>query len=130
MPGKIYRIVCGEYFYYGSCTTSIADRKKVHKHRSKKPSGKLYEMINGKEWNIELVFEAPEGSNLREIEDAYIKPNLENPFCLNERSAKFDSEKDKRRKKNWYESNRERLLLKAKERHKMLSEGRIHPDLG
>jgi hypothetical protein len=50
---------------------------------------------------------------LRAEEDKYVKPELKNELCLNERSAIWDIEKDKTRQKEWYVKNRERLLQKA-----------------
>jgi hypothetical protein len=115
--GKIYIIRCGEYFYYGSCITSILRRACTHKYRAKNKTNKLYDYIKDKEWTIELVkkYACNSKEELRTEEDKYVRPNLSNNLCLNERCAVWDIEKDIRRKKEWYKNNRERLLIKAKE---------------
>ena len=55
---------------------------------------------------------------LRAEEDKYVKPELNNELCLNERGATWDIEKDKARQKEWYVKNRERLLQKANASYK------------
>lgn len=52
-------------------------------------------------------------------EDEYIKPNLNNPFCLNGYCATWDKEKDSKRKKEWYEKNKERISIMRKEQCKL-----------
>ena len=121
--GKIYRIKSGDYFYYGSCITSIARRATTHRYRGKNAekkqySNKLYKHINANKWTIELVCDVPcqSKAELLAKEDEYVKPNLSNPLCLNDHSATWDKEKDSARKKVWYEQNRERLCARNKER--------------
>lgn len=117
--GKIYIIKCGDYFYYGSCITSLSRRATTHKYKSKKLERKLYAYIRDKEWTIELVCEWPCETklDLMKKEDEYVKPNLTNPLCLNERSALWDKEKDSNRKKEWYKANRERILEKLHQKY-------------
>jgi hypothetical protein len=113
--GKIYKISCGEHYYYGSCITSIQRRATTHRYRAKTQKAKLYDHIKDKEWSISLVKDFPckTKEELRAEEDKYVKPELKNELCLNERSAIWDIEKDKARQKEWYVKNRERLLQKA-----------------
>ena len=115
--GKIYKIICGDYFYYGSCITSIQRRAITHRYRAKTQNNKLYSYIKDKEWSITLVKEFPckTKEELRIEEDFYVKAELDNQLCLNERSAVWDIEKDKARQKEWYNKNKERLLKKAKD---------------
>lgn len=113
---KIYKIVCGEYFYYGSCQTSLGKRKVNHRCRAKTYENKLYNYIKDKDWDIELVKEFPCNTvnELRQEEDKYVRQHLTSPFCLNERSATLDVEKEKARKKKWYDNNRDRILERAR----------------
>ena len=115
--GKIYKIICGDYFYYGSCITSIQRRAITHRYRAKTQNNKLYSYIKDKEWSITLVKEFPCKTKEELIieEDFYVKAELDNQLCLNERSAVWDIEKDKARQKEWYNKNKERLLKKAKD---------------
>lgn len=119
MDGKVYRIICGDRFYYGSCITSIARRAITHRFRAKTKSNKLYDFIKNKDWSIELVkaVACATQAELRLEEDKFVREHLTNPLCLNERSAVWDVEKDITRKKEWYKKNRERLLEKAKARY-------------
>lgn len=113
---KIYRIVCGDKFYYGSCITSINKRAVNHRCRAKTLDNKLYAYIKNKEWAIELVEEFPCNNHLelRRKEDEYVRQYLADENCLNERSATLDVEKEKRRKKQWYMDNRDRILERAR----------------
>ena len=117
--GKIYKISYGEYFYYGSCITTLQRRAITHRYRAKTIPNKLYNFIKDKDWVITLVKDHPCGSKeeLCAEEDKYIRGELSNPLCLNERSSVWDIEKDINRKKEWYKANRERLLAKAKAYH-------------
>jgi hypothetical protein len=124
--GKIYIIRCGEYFYYGSCITSLQRRATTHRYRATHPSikqyqSKLYNCIKDAEWAIELVEEYPAQSklDLLQKEDTYIRKVLNDPYCLNDRSSIWDKEKDSNRKKKWYIENKERLLKKAKIRYEI-----------
>lgn len=117
--GKIYKIKCDNYFYYGSCITSLERRATTHRYKAKKNTSKLYSFIKDKEWTIELIEKIACASKLELLqkEDEYVKPFLSDPLCLNERSATWDIEKDKARKKVWYEANKERILKKAREEY-------------
>jgi hypothetical protein len=115
--GKVYRINCEDHFYFGSCITSVSRRGITHRYRAKSANNKLYAFISDKEWTICLVKDFPCNSmkELREEEDKYIKDSLSNPLCLNERSSIWDKDKDSKRKKQWYEANKERISQKNKE---------------
>jgi hypothetical protein len=115
--GKIYKITSGDYFYYGSCITTIARRQITHRYRAKKKTSKLYNHIKTNDWTMELVcnFACKSKAELLAKEDEYVKPNISNPKCLNERSACWDKEKDSARKKVWYELNKERILAEKKQ---------------
>lgn len=41
--GKIYMIKCDDYFYYGSCITSLERRATTHRYRSKNITIKKYQ---------------------------------------------------------------------------------------
>jgi len=115
--GKIYKITCGDYYYYGSCITSLSRRATTHRYRANKISNRLYDYIKDKEWSISLVKDYPCSSQeeLRTEEDKFVKNELTNELCLNERSAVWDIEKCKAKQREWYIANRERLLIKARE---------------
>lgn len=121
--GKIYRIKCDDYFYYGSCITSLARRATTHRYKAKLLDRKLYNYIKDKEWTIELVCEYPcnTKTDLMIKEDEYVRPNLNNLLCLNERSATWDKEKDSNRKKEWYKANKERICTKRKQQYQVIS---------
>lgn len=119
MRGHIYKIECEDRFYYGSCSTTIQRRTYTHRYRAARLSNKLYDFIKDKAWSLTLV-ETVEVENKRALcakEDEYVRPNLSNPLCLNERSATWDYEKDQERKKKWYRENAERICEKQKLRY-------------
>lgn len=118
--GKIYRLTCGDYFYYGSTITSLLRRATTHRYRAKTKSNKLYDYIRDKEWTIILIKDFPckTKEELVAEESSYIKKELTNHYCLNERCSVWDIEKDTARKKEWYEKNKERILAKQKAKYR------------
>lgn len=120
--GRIYIIRCGAYYYYGSCTTSIARRKALHKHKSALSNRKLYQYIRGKDWTIEQVaeVECKTVGELREIENTYICQHLGSPYCLNDRQAKgYNKHRERARKRRWYLRNREAILERLREQRQI-----------
>jgi hypothetical protein len=98
----IYKFLIGDYWYVGSTTESIKERMRHHKEASvKHPEWKLYKYIheNGG-WDVvhvELVefWKHDIRTEVWEKENLYIK--LDDPFCLNTRSAKMCYEKAAKR---------------------------------
>ena len=119
--GKVYKIQCVDgHFYYGSCITTLERRSYTHRQRAKQenPTCALYKHIKDKEWKIVLVKSVvcANRNELQKEEDTLIQSSRNDPLCLNTRSAVFNVDKDKERKKQWYIDNREKVLKKAKER--------------
>jgi len=116
LEGKIYKISCGDLFYYGSCTTTLPRRKYTHKQRCQTVENKLYKAIKDKPWTIELIELriCKSREELRLLEDTYVRPALNDSNCLNERCAVFNVEKDKKRKSEWYKANKDKILEKAR----------------
>ena len=108
MEGKIYRISIGDYFYYGSTKHTLKRRLSSHKSKSKTEISKLYTKIRELGWDcvkMELIeeYSCETKLQLREREDFFIKPYLQNSLCLNEKSAVFNEEYQKQ----WVENNKE-----------------------
>ena len=80
---------------------------------------KLYQYIRDKDWGIELVCAYPclSKAELLAKEDEYIHPHLTDENCLNSRSSILDKQKDKDRKKAWYETNKERILAGLRDKY-------------
>ena len=124
MIGNIYKIVCGNHFYYGSTTQTLPNRKKCHTYRIKNggnrhSSSKLYNHLRDKEWTMELVesIECNDSKELKKREDEIILQYINNEFCLNSYNSQLNKEKDKQRKKDWYKANREHCIELAKENY-------------
>lgn len=121
--GKIYRLVVGDSYYYGSTITSLDRRLYNHKQMIiRRPNLRLYVKIQEVGWDnvsIELVENYPCESykELIKKETTYI--NLEDPLCLNMRPAYCSVEEGKKRDaksmKIWRENNKEYLAGKNKE---------------
>ncbi len=105
--GKIYRVLIGGSYYYGSTTTSLEQRLQSHKYTSKKhPEMKLYKkaLESGgiDTMTIELVEAYPceNKTELLQRENTHI--NLSDPLCLNMRPAylTYDERKQKEKEQN------------------------------
>lgn len=121
--GKIYRIVVGDSYYYGSTVLSLSQRLYGHKaYCERNPCVKVYAKIQEVGWDsvvIELVEDYPCESNteLRQRETTYI--NLSDPLCLNTYRAYCSEEEGKERDaealKKWRENNKEYTTNYGKE---------------
>ena len=85
---KIYKIIFGEYFYYGCTIQSLSKRFGVHKALSKLyPDRKLYKTVAGKwdEVKIEIVerVKCNTHKELRMRENEYIKTHISDEKCMN-----------------------------------------------
>jgi hypothetical protein len=100
---KIYRVLVGGSYYYGSTTVPLDERLCSHKYMSKKhPNMKLYKKaleLGLDSMTIELVENYPCNSNkeLLQRENTYI--NLSDPLCLNMRPAYQTSDEKKQKEK-------------------------------
>jgi hypothetical protein len=93
IKGVVYAILDDEYFYIGSTTKPIEERMYNHKMASTQKSykySKLYNYINEVRGNwdniIYIILENVECNTLRELENkeySYLKPHLNDPYCLN-----------------------------------------------
>lgn len=144
--GKIYKLQCEDgHFYIGSTATELRKRLKGHKDKSKEsPEQRVYKHINTLGWDkvrIVLIEDYPceNKQQLVHKEDEFIRIYKDDILCLNSFYSHRTPEqyqeylnnhkeykktwavenKDtiKERQANWYQQNRERLLVKAKERH-------------
>lgn len=102
---KIYKLVDDdEYYYYGSTCQTLEDRFSKHQNQSEKsPNAKVYQHFLNIGWNnvkIQLVtneFSIENKDQLRQFEDTFIEPVLNDPKCLNERRAYVSIEEKKKR---------------------------------
>lgn len=121
--GKIYKIQCEDgYYYYGSCITTLERRSYTHRLRAKtNTTCLLYKHIKDKCWKIVLVknVSCSNRNELRREEDLFIQQSKDDMFCLNDRFAILNIEKDKLRKKKWYEDNKERILQKLRDNYQV-----------
>ena len=93
ISGTIYAIIDDGYFYIGSTTKTLEVRIQQHITDSKKKSNKyskLYRYINEVRGNwddiIYIPLETVECKTLRELENkeySYIKPHINDKYCLN-----------------------------------------------
>lgn len=88
---KIYKIVIGEYYYFGSTRTSPSERLYCHKAMSMRyPDRKLYKHITlaGGWDNVKMIvverFPCDSREELQRKEDSYIREHLSDEHCLNE----------------------------------------------
>lgn len=136
---KIYKLVDNsEYYYIGSCSTTLARRYYIHKQNSKKkPELKVFKVFTHEKFiNNEIKIILIEELNLenrdqlRREEDKYIRNSLKDPFCLNSIHAVLNLEQMKQHKleyaethkkesaeqhKIYYESHKNEILQNAKE---------------
>jgi len=118
--GKIYRLESDSgHFYYGSTTKSLKERLGVHRRYSIKGESRVYRFIreHGKDkMRITLVLDYPceTKEQLRQKEDEYIRPQLTNPLCLNERLAFLTEEEALTYDKEYYSKHKESILAQNK----------------
>ena len=112
--GKIYKLQINDgNFYIGSTRTDLRKRLYEHKSRSKnEPEIKLYKHI-GENWeNVKIIlienFPCNSRQELLKKEDEYIQKELKNELCLNSHRASIT-------KKEYYETNKEKIREKQKE---------------
>ena len=90
---KVYKLVIGDFYYYGQTKCSLEERLRTHHNDFKRLNTKLYNKIRELGWEnvrIELVEEC---ENSREIENKLIKESLDDDFCLNTRRS-FNTDED------------------------------------
>jgi len=124
MEGKIYRLLCNDgHYYIGSTTKSLRERKAGHEARSKNYTSKVYDYINTVGWDtVQIVlvedFPCETMEALRQKEDEFIAPALDDPMCLNTLRAFLTPEQgreaDNARCRAYYEANKEAEKAKAK----------------
>jgi predicted GIY-YIG superfamily endonuclease len=119
--GKVYRIQCIDgHFYIGSTTQKLNRRLNHHIQLSKKDSTNFYNHMKELGWenaHIELIEDYPceTSKELHQREDHYIKTNIDNPLCLNQKRA-FLSEDGRVYEKNQYtEQHRQEANERTKE---------------
>lgn len=121
--GKIYRMLVGGSYYYGSTVLSLNERLYGHKVMMKKhPHLKVYAKIQEVGWDnviIELVEEYPCESKEELLQRETTHINLSDPLCLNMRIS-FQSEderkiKEKEQNKKYRLEHLEHLRQKSKE---------------
>ena len=84
---RVYKLILGEYYYYGSTKTTLEERLRTHYSDFLRLKTKLYNKAREVGWDevkIELVKEC---ENARVEEDLLIGGSLEDPMCLNTRRA-------------------------------------------
>lgn len=116
--GKIYAIrsYMTDQIYIGSTCQTLARRMSKHKmYKKEGTSVASIQIIDHGDAYIELIelFPCDSREQLNAREAQLIKINN----CTNKRSSVFDVEKDKKRKKDWYEANKEQILKKMKEKY-------------
>jgi len=102
--GKIYKIVDNTNgdVYYGSTVKTLGERLSVHKYNKNCSSR---EIIKNNNYNIILIENySCESKEQLELRERYY---IENNECINERIPG-------RTQKEWYQENRERILIKIK----------------
>lgn len=107
MKGTIYKLVCGDEYYFGSTTTYLKKRLWGHKSDAKRlPDSRLYSRIDMNTATIEVIEECIVENirQLRQIEDKYIKEFAHDPLCLNSFNA-FRTEEEAREYSRVYAAN-------------------------
>lgn len=133
---KIYKLIVGEFFYYGSTHQSPCERLYTHKVQAKKhPDRRLYKHINDN-WDA-VKMEVVERLKCETREEVWVKENeyinkyLNDEKCLNERVAhqtkeeynKKRVEAQRNRRKEQSEEERERRRLRHNELQKQRRAG-------
>lgn len=101
---KIYKLVDNEgYYYYGSTCDTLNERFRKHQNQSEKsPSTKVYIRFLETGWkNVKPILvtdncNVENKEQLRQFEDTFIAPVLDDPKCLNERRAFLSIEEKKK----------------------------------
>ena len=121
---KIYKLIVGEFFYYGSTHQSPCERLYTHKVQAKKyPERKIYKHINGN-WDavkIEVV-ERLKCETREEVwvrENEYINKYLTDEKCLNERVAHQTQEELTNKRSEAQRIRRQNQSAEDKERRRI-----------
>lgn len=150
MNGRVYKLVGGGKYYYGSTIRDLAPRFNEHKYSAKKgKQGGCYAYFNEIGWDkvrIELVEEVSCETirDLQKRENDYIEASLNDEGCLNrQRSFRTDEvrrrleagynekrkltystnrEREVQYRREWYAKNREEVKRKARERYRNLKD--------
>lgn len=116
--GKIYAIrsYMTDEIYIGSTCQALSRR--FSKHKMYKKEGTFMSSIQILEFSdayIDLIELFP--CNSREELNARECHHIRSNKCVNSRMPILDVERDKKRKKDWYEANKEKILKKLKEKY-------------
>lgn len=129
---KIYKLIDNDgYYYYGSTCETLEERFQNHKYKAVKyPNRKVYKRFFEVGWNnVQPILVTDDchvenDDQLREFEDTFIEPVLNDLKCLNEFRAflclgvnNFENQHDWRKesKKKYYESHKEIINAHAKQ---------------
>lgn len=87
---KIYLLYFGKWFYIGSTKNSLRTRLNQHRAHSKQGRSALYNkmrLTGADKWNIKLLSMCPSQADACFHENNWIKDNLNNEYCLNQKRA-------------------------------------------
>ena len=125
---KVYKLIVGDCYYYGSTKHPLAERLRTHFFDFNRLNTKLYEKARMVGWDnvkIELVKEC---ENARAEEDILIGGALNDPLCLNtyrasprdkkaymkEYFANISPEKQREYSQRTYKKNKEAITARTK----------------
>lgn len=108
MIGWIYKLQCDDGYYYIGSTSAVLLEQRLarHKRDSKISKSKVYNHINNIGWDktkiIELEYKLFNNvKELKQLEDKYIRDNIDNKLCLNKNRVYITKEEQSEYKKQW-----------------------------
>ena len=117
---KIYKLVCEDgFYYYGSTTSTLANRLSKHKTNSKIENSKLYRHIKPNGWDkvsIQLIEDFPcqNKQALLQKENEYILSGKDDKLCLNTIQSHSTPEERKMTRQTQRNNSRDVINEKAR----------------
>ena len=104
--GKIYKMTCGDKFYYGSTTLLLCQRKATARQTAKSSRTPAYDYFNNQGWeNVKIclveTYPCKSKEELLAREDFYIRQFKDQMDCLNSRVALKNDEDRVEDREKW-----------------------------